>query len=407
MEFWLAAGGMTLVVAALLLLALMRRRGPEPVPGSEDVQVYRDQLKEIGRDLERGTIPAEEGERLRTEVSRRLLEADRQLAAARPAREAPSTATAVIALALVVVFAAAVMLYQRLGAPGYPDLPIAERLADARAAMANRPDQAAAEKQVPPVPAPQNVDPAFLQLMEKLRKAVADRPEDVTGHRLLAENELRLGNFHAAWVAQGEVVRLKAATATAQDYADLADMMILAAGGYVSPEAETALKEALKRDPKNGVARFYAGLMFGQNGRPDLTFQLWKPLLDEGPADAPWIAPIRGQIEAVAAAAGVRYSLPPATGANGPSAADVAAAQNMTPEERQQMIRGMVAQLADRLDSQGGSAAEWARLIGAYGVLGETEKARAAWEAAKAAYAGKAGDLATIDAAAGAAGLSP
>jgi cytochrome c-type biogenesis protein CcmH len=58
----------------------------------------------------------------------------------------------------------------------------------------------------------------------------------------------------------------------------------------------------------------------------------------------------------------------------------------MTPEERMDMIRGMVAGLSDRLATEGGSPDEWARLIRAYGVLGETDRAAAIWAEAQQVF---------------------
>jgi cytochrome c-type biogenesis protein CcmH len=86
-------------------------------------------------------------------------------------------------------------------------------------------------------------------------------------------------------------------------------MMILAAGGYVSPEAEAALVRGLELEPRNGTARYYAGLMYAQQGRPDLAFPIWRNLMAESTAEAPWLDPIRLQIEEVAALAGERVTL--------------------------------------------------------------------------------------------------
>ena len=55
----------------------------------------------------------------------------------------------------------------------------------------------------------------------------------------------------------------------------------------------------------------------------------------------------------------------------------------MTDDERTEMIRGMVDGLSDRLATEGGPASDWARLIGALGVLGETERAAAIWNEAR------------------------
>lgn len=416
MAFWIAAAGVTAAVLVLLALAILRGRAA-PAPGpAEDLRVYRDQLREIDRDLARGTIPPEDAERLRIEVARRILEADRR-AAALPAQAGAEAAGAapraarIAGLALVALAAvAAFLVYRTTGAPGYPDLPLSARIAAAEAARSQRPSQAEAEAQLAaelgPRPFAVPADAEMQRLMEELRRVLAERPDDLVGHELLARNEAALGDFAAAQRAQAVVIRLKGAAATAEDHAVHADLMIRAAGGYVSPEAEAALAEALRRDPANGPARYYTGLMFLQTGRPDLAFRLWAPLLAESPPDAPWVEPLRAQIEEVAWLAGVQNYTPPAP-PRGPSAADVEAAAAMDPAAREQMIRGMVAGLAERLEAEGGPAADWARLITAYGVLGETEAARRTLDQARGIFAGRAEDLAAIEAAARGAGLAP
>ncbi|MBL8562629.1 MAG: c-type cytochrome biogenesis protein CcmI, partial [Gemmobacter sp.] len=346
----------------------------------------------------------EEAARLRIEVSRRLLEADRAAQAGAVARRGPGWAAvaAVIALAL----AGAVWLYQdRLGAPGYPDMPLAGRLAQAEATRASRPGQALAEADMPPATATAPADAEFAALMEKLRATVAARPDDARGLELLAQNEARLGNFAAAHAAQARLIALKGEAAKAEDHAALAEMLILAAGGYVSPEAEAALQAALSRDAQNGSARFYSGLMLMQTGRPDLAFPIWRDLLEQSPPGAPWVAPIRQDIAQLAQVAGVRYE-PPKAAMPGPDAAAVEAASGMEAGDRQAMIEGMVEQLNERLAREGGSAAEWARLIASLGVLGQTERARAIYGEAQGRFAGRAEDLAALKAAAEQAGVA-
>ena len=78
----------------------------------------------------------------------------------------------------------------------------------------------------------------------------------------------------------------------------------------------------------------------------------------------------------------------------------------MTEEDRQDMIRGMVANLSERLATQGGTAPEWARLITAYGVLGNTDQASAIWTEAQGRFAERPEELATIRAAAEQAGVA-
>jgi cytochrome c-type biogenesis protein CcmH len=66
----------------------------------------------------------------------------------------------------------------------------------------------------------------------------------------------------------------------------------------------------------------------------------------------------------------------------------------------------MVEQLAGRLASEGGTAAEWAQLITALGVLGDLDRAKAIYEEAATAFAGREADLALLREAAAAAGAA-
>lgn len=399
MLFWTFSLALAALIGAVLARAALKCGAARPEVNA-DMQVYRDQLAAIDRDLARGVIGAAEAERTRIEVSRRLLEADRA-GVAPDSRGSPVLPMIAVAGAL----AGGVALYLSTGEPGYPDLPISERLARAETFRAERPSQAEAEAGAvqPERPAP---DPDYAALMERLRDAVAKNPDDTTGQRLLARNEAALGNFAAAAEAQAKVIALAGDAATATDHATLADSYILAAGGYVSPEAEAALAAALDRDPTNGTARFYMGLMWAQTGRPDTAFRFWRALLEEGPEEAPWIPPIRAQIGMLAAAAGVDYAPPAAGAAPGPDAADVAAAAEMSAEDRQGMIRSMVDRLSDRLATEGGPAEDWARLISSLAVLGDKERAAVIWGEAQTVFAGQEAGLATIRAAAEAAGVA-
>lgn len=397
--FWAAAAAMATAVAAILILAARRSGGARAEAAT--TQLYRDQLAEVDRDVARGTLPEAEAERLRTEIGRRLLEADRASAdAPAPVAGSPLPAVAVI----VAGVAASVGLYALWGAPGYPDLPLQERLAMADAMMTSRPDQARAVASAPPAPTPPAPDADFLALMDKLRDTLKSRPDDVTGLALLARNEAALGNLAAAEAAQRQLITAKGDAVTADDRAGLAEVMIRAAGGYVSPEAEAVLVETLALDPKNGAARYFSGLMFAQGGRYDRAFALWRGLIDEGPDDAPWIAPIRAQLPEVAYRAGIKYELPPA---KGPSADDVAAATEMSPEDRQAMIEGMVGQLSERLASEGGPAEDWAKLIRALGVLKRTDEAKTIYAEAQARFQGDGAALSFLSEAALEAGLTP
>lgn len=393
--FWIVAVALALVCGGGIALALLGRGRTEAALERFDLAIYRDQLAAVDRDLARGVVTPEEAERLRVEIKRRILEADRAAESGTATAAAPAALSGAVAVASVVVVAGgALWLYDAIGAPGYPDLPLERRIAEATARAAERPSQAEAEKEVPPTPAPEPSE-EFAGLMEKLRAAVAERPDDLRGQQLLAQNEARLGRFAEAHAAQERVLAILGDEAQASDWADYADLLILAAGGYVSPEAEVALGQALARDPRNGTARYYTGLMQMQTGRPDLGFQTWERLLRESRPEAPWVPPIRAQIEEAAMRAGIEYRVPPmgAGGGGGavpsgpgPTAADIEAAGEMSASDRMAMIESMVQGLNERLATEGGPPEDWARLIRAYGVLGRQEAAAAIWEEAQSVF---------------------
>ncbi|MDA5555531.1 c-type cytochrome biogenesis protein CcmI [Shimia sp. MMG029] len=389
MIFWIVATALVGTTAAMLAVAMLKRRENEEHPAAYDLRVYRDQLKEVDRDLARGVLAEDDAERMRTEIARRILAADAQMQKHdAEAQTSTGSTKAFAALLVAAVIGASFGLYLWLGVPGHPDMPLQVRFETLSEQMKARPSQADIEAEQTPTPALEP-DPEFAELMEKLRKAVADNPDDLRGQSLLARNESSLGNHKAAYAAQAQVLALKGDAATAGDYVLHANLLIAAAQNYVSPEAEASLRAALQLDPLNNLGRYYLGLMMWQNGRPDAAFRLWDQVLRQSPAEAPWVPAIRSTISELAWYAGVDYKMPPAPHAAvaGPSEDDVAAAQELTAEDRQAMIESMVAGLSDRLATEGGTPQEWAQLISAYGVLGETARAQAIWTEAQQVFA--------------------
>jgi len=374
--FWIVAVGLAVFVTATLALAILRRAPDARPPAAYDLDVYRDQLREVERDVARNVLSEADANRVRTEVSRRILAADAAMQTT--GHTTGRRGGVVVAALLVAVFVGGSFgVYLQIGAPGYGDLALADRMEMAEILRAERPSQAEAEATLERTQPPTDVPPDDVALVQQLREAVAQRPDDLQGHTLLAHFEGRLGNFDAAHVAKARVIDLKGEAATPRDLSEYADLLVLAAGGYVSPEAERVLEQVLSLDPTDGTARYYFGLMMVQTGRPDTALQVWDQLLREGPADAPWIDAITAQIETTAMRAGVNYALPAIGTGRGPNQDQIDAAQDLSPAERMEMIQGMVAGLGERLATEGGPVEDWAQLISALGVLGRMDEARA------------------------------
>ncbi|KIX16754.1 c-type cytochrome biogenesis protein CcmI [Paracoccus sp. 228] len=406
--FWILAAALTAITALAILSPLRRGRGGAAPAAAYDLRVYRDQLAEVERDLDRGVIGPDDAQRLRAEIGRKVLDADRRAALSAPATRGGRALWP--AVALVAMLAGAVALYLREGVPGAPDMPLAERFAAADAAYRDRPTQAEAEAAAPARPAPDlsQADPEYLAMIDQLRDAVGRNPDDQQGLALLASNEMRLGNLAAARAAQQRLVDLRGDQADAVQLMQLATLMVDAAGGVVTPEAEAVLRRALTLDPTQPQARYLQGVLLIQNGRPDRAFPLWRDLLDEGPEGAPWIAPIRAAIQDLAWLAGddeYRAPAPPAADLPGPDADALAAAENLSPEDRARMIQDMVDRLQQRLATQGGSPEEWARLIAALAMLDQRDQATAILTEARQRFGSAPDALAPIERAATEAGL--
>lgn len=384
--FWTMATALAAAATGFLLLALRRAPVATAPEAEADLTIYKDQLAEIERDLARGTIGAEEADRLRAEVGRRVLEADRARQAAGPAR---GGSVPVAGLILALMVPATLAGYWWIGTPGYPDMPLAARLQALDAAIAARPGQ---EEQLERLGIARDAE-ADARLREELA-AIPDPEALRTKYRAY----LLAGEIGNAVRTQERLLELLGGAAEAQDHADLALALTLEAEGYVSPEAEAQLRETLRRDIANEIARYLVGEMFLQGGRFDQTFRFWRPLVEDGNPEAPWIASARERIEVVAQLAGERYQLPNAA---------AAAVAELPPEDRQAMIEGMVAQLADRLATEGGDVEEWNRLIRSLAVLERLGEAQAIYDEAKERFAGRPSELSFLRLAAVESGLNP
>src|SRR5690606_18686732 len=105
--------------------------------------------------------------------------------------------------------------------------------------------------------------------------------------------------------------------------------------------------------------QYYLGLAEIEDGKKDVAIKRWKALLASAPADASW----RRSVEAELAALENPGLENPGLAGPGPSAEQVGAAAQMSPEARQEMSEGMVSNLAARLEEAPNDLPGWLRLI--------------------------------------------
>ena len=399
---WILGTLACLIFIGLIARSIVAPRDLDLGVASKDLLIYKDQLVEVEKDIEKGVLSKSESDAARIEVSRRILLADKRSKIEKQTSSNSQNHNKIITfIILIFILAWSLSIYAFLGNPRLPDMPLQTRLAEIKELRSQRISQEEAELLVPDEIIEATSD--YLTLVSKLRDAMKERPNDMQGLRLLALHEFRLGKYRSARKAHLKIINALGDTATAKDLIDFAEVMIVATNGYVSPEAEFILRRGLEMKPNDGRARYYSGLSMAQSGRPDVTLRLWENLLDEGPDDAPWVPLIKEQIVDVARLVGVNLvqdQLP------GPTSEQINSAENMSDVDRKEMIQGMVSSLSNRLANEGGTVNEWARLIRALGVLGETANASKIWIEAQTIFGRNNSDIKILREAARAAKVS-
>ena len=179
---------------------------------------------------------------------------------------------------------------------------------------------------------------------------------------LLGRSLAALGHFPEALDAYNHALTLSPGNLAL--HAELGEVLVLEAHGTVTPKAEAEFNKA----PDDPRSRYYSAEAALQRGDPKAAKAKLQAMLADAPADAPWRQTVADRLAELSqnggsAPAGVTG---PSGSAPGPTARDVAAAQSMTPEQRQAMIRAMVEGLASRLEQHPDDKACWERLARAY-----------------------------------------
>ncbi|MDI1342748.1 MAG: c-type cytochrome biogenesis protein CcmI, partial [Pseudolabrys sp.] len=307
-------------------------------PGGRDVAVYRAQLDEIARDRASGLIGEGEAEAAKVEVSRRLIAADDAAEAEKSISDrSPLWRRRVTAIAgLVLLPVGATALYLALGSPQMPGQPLAERARTVRQ------------------------DRSIQDLVSQVEAHLEHNPDDARGYAVVAPVYMRLGRFADAVNARRRLLALSGESADRQ--ADLGEALAAAANGVITVEAKAAFERALALDPNDLKSTYYTGIAAEQDGDKAKAAGIWTGMLKVAPPDAAWAPMVREALTRVGGTPPAAV-VPPIAGSAGPSAADVAAAGTMSEKDRGDMIRGMVARLADKLKQDGNDLEGWQRRL--------------------------------------------
>lgn len=358
MLFWLAAALMTLAAALAVMLPFLHARG-KPAPGTDhDIEVYRDQLDELGREEKRGLIAPAEAEEARAEIGRRILRIGSGPSGptdgARAGGMRGVAAAAVLAVPLV-----SWGVYGLLGSPGVPAQPLQERLS-------RDPDDSSIE-----------------ELVARAETHLSANPDDGRGWEVLAPVYYRLGRYSDSAAAYRNAIRVSGASAPRE--AGLGEALVGAEEGIVSADAEAAFERALELEPRDPRARFFLGMARAQEGDDEEAAGMWREIVSQTPADSPWRGAAREALRQQERAGEPRDP-------SGPGEEEMAAAADLSQEQRAAMIEDMVAGLDARLRENPDDPEGWRRLVRSYSVLGEQDEARAALDRGLAALGPESGE---------------
>jgi cytochrome c-type biogenesis protein CcmH len=348
MTLWLILALMT--GAAVFAVIWPLAQNGRVIRSGSDIEVYRDQLEELDRDLAAGSIGKAEGEAARVEISRRLL------AAADSADAAPATSRttwhrrAVAVAGILFLTLGAAGLYLHLGSPELASGPLTARTGtqfDERASIEN--------------------------LVTKVELHLESNPNDGHGWEVLAPVYMQLGRYTDSVSAWRNTLLLLGESADRE--ANLGEALVAEANGVVTVDAKSAFVRAIQLDKTIISARYYLGAAAEQDGKHAEAAEIWRELIAEAPAGTHWLDEVRNAL------ARVENKLA------GPLEASSETQAASRPDQQDAMIRGMVDGLAARLKQDGSDVEGWVKLVRSYKVLGEEDKARAAISDAQQALA--------------------
>ncbi|AXA42030.1 cytochrome c-type biogenesis protein CcmI [Rhizobium leguminosarum] len=359
MLFWILVAALTAALAVILLYPLLRGAKAADNIRAGEAAVYRDQLRELDRDLDGGLITSEEADYARAEIGRRLIavSADEPAETPKPARHHRFTE----AFVLLVLPVLGLCLYLTTGRPDLPSQPLEARL--------------------------ENPGNDVAVMITKAERHLAEKPDDGKGWDVLAPIYFRTMRVSDAQVAYRNAIRLLGPSPVRLD--GLAETLMAVSDGVVTEEARQVLEQSLTLQPDNPRARFYIALSMEQAGRPDEARQAFEALAKQSPSDAPWLPLVNQHIAMNGGApAGTDKVVPGANPAapGNPTQQDVAAAENMSAGDRQQMIRGMVESLDAKLSEDPNNFEGWVRLVRSYAVLNDKDRAAGALKRGLAAF---------------------
>jgi cytochrome c-type biogenesis protein CcmH len=361
MILWAVLTVMTVLATTALIVPMLRWNETPDREG--EIERLRGELERTDAKAASGELAPTAAATRRVRLQRKVLDAAADMPEQRPLRERLVLPVALAAAGLVAI--AATGLYAALGRPD-----VANETLDAAAGHPGG-----------------DVDASIAQLESYL----GANPSDADGWTTLGWSYMNVGRYAEAISAYARALEIMPGNPDL--LAEQGQAITAAAGGQVTPEAQAVFRQALAADPDHAPARYFLALAKDQAGDREAAMDDWIAVISDAPEGAPWVGEIRARVLEIADERGIDISdrLPTSLAGvprAGPTAADVAAAQQLSAAEQQAMIQNMVDSLALRLAANPRDAEGWATLMRSRMNLGQSEEAAQAYARAQDVFAG-------------------
>lgn len=319
---------------------------------SSDIEIYKNQLAELGSDLKRGLIDEESAGEARLELSRNILAAEKQIRKNVSSRYRSSTLKIVIIIAVLCVPVITIGVYSLLGQPGLESHPFNDLM------MKN----------------PQELTPE--EKLVRTEALFARNPNDGRLADELATGYLVQGRFQDAVNTYVSALRLNGEAAPRLVGYGMA--LTGFNGGTINDDAQKSFEKAAKLAPDDFYPRLFIAEALRQAGKTDEAIASLKEYLVHAPKDNVGRPRVEAMIKELQNAEDKMQVSPPKEVENNGGLKADGETSISGDNDIEGDITATVKQLAARLKQQPDDLEGWKKLIHSWLVLKETKKALSA-----------------------------
>jgi len=265
--FWITAAGLTALAILFIVLPLLRYKPVEEVSTDElNIEVIKQQLKELDADMEAGELEEELYEASRHDLEKALL-AD--LSGGDDKSSEPKAGRWAIIGVPIIVVAIAFATYFQLGSP--------EIITQANTPTPSQQSAPHGGAGQPGQPSPEQAAASMEELVAGLAQRMENDPENVEGWKMLGRSYVSLGRFQEAVQAYERGMKL------AQDDVDLlmgyATTLAMSRDNQFQGRPAEIINRAYQLQPQNPNVLWLKGNIHYQAGEFQQAVVLWQQVM--------------------------------------------------------------------------------------------------------------------------------